>query len=87
MKRPTAQEHVEEALDLAAAELHMEADRFQAKAKDLALSVLQSPEQPDKVRLAKEHLIRSETYRAAATLVAAHPKPEPSSQTKAGKLC
>jgi hypothetical protein len=50
--------------------LHAEADRFTAKAKDLALSVLQNPDQPDKVRLAREHLIRAETYKDAARLVA-----------------
>lgn len=52
------------------ASLHIEADRYTSKAKDLALSVLLNPEQPDKARLAREHLIRAETYKDAARLVA-----------------
>lgn len=50
--------------------LHFESERFTRKAKDLALSVLLNPDQPDKVRLAREHLIRAETYKDAARIVA-----------------
>lgn len=50
--------------------LTAEATHFREKAAELALSLLFKPD-ADKERLAREHLIRAETYKAAAKIVAA----------------
>ena len=54
--------------------LNQEADRFQAKAKDLALTALhkaqyESAIDPRDARLIRDHELRAETFRAAAALI------------------
>ena len=73
-KAPTLQDHINDALDLNTAELHMMADNFRQKAADLALDLLLRPDQhgaDEKRRLAKDHMIRCEAFRTAAN----HTKP------------
>lgn len=80
---PTLDEYLAQELRLVAGELELQADHFKAKAQQLALEIVLAPDAQAvgsaKHRLLSDHLIRSETYRAAATLVGAKPK----AQTKA----
>lgn len=53
-------------------ELDTESRRFTELAKEIALDLLRNPSRHDaeeKRRLAREHLIRSETFKTAATLL------------------
>lgn len=47
--------------------LDAEATRFHELAKDLALELFRKPD-PEKSRLVRDHIIRSETFRTAATM-------------------
>jgi len=51
--------------------LMFESERFTQLAKDLALHLLLNPQPPDsdKARLAHDHVVRAETYRAAAARI------------------
>ena len=51
-------------------ELDKESGRFRELAQKLSLCIITNPgsETPDKIRQAKEHLVRAETYKAAAAL-------------------
>ena len=52
--------------------LHSEAERYNLLAKNIALDLLLNPFIPDaekKKQLAREHALRAETYRTAATLI------------------
>lgn len=48
--------------------LDAEANRYRDLAKDLALGTLIEPN-PEKERKAREHLLRAETFKAAAALL------------------
>ena len=55
--------------------LEKEAERFTGLAKDISLNLLKNPAGPDveeKKRKALEHLVRAETYKDAAHIVAGH---------------
>jgi len=52
--------------------LHAEADRYTNLAKNIALQLLRDPYAPDvekKKRQAQDHLVRAETFNAAAALI------------------
>lgn len=69
-----AQLHIARFKDAKIAQFHDEAERYKSLAKDLALRVVTdspaSPEDFKRVTLLKEHLIRAETFKSAATLIA-----------------
>lgn len=55
-------------------QLDAEAARFREIAKGIALDLLQNPNRPDaddQKRIAKEHLVRAETLKTAAGMMAA----------------
>lgn len=55
--------------------LNNEAQRFTELAKDISLDLLKNPFAPDaekKKRKAEDHLIRAETFKDAAAIVAGH---------------
>ena len=52
--------------------MHAEADRYTNLAKNIALQLLRDPYAPDvekKKRQAQDHLVRAETFNAAAALI------------------
>ena len=72
-KSPTLEESINTELNIFSAELQMKADRFRDKAADLALDLLQRPDQDkakEKRQLAHDHMIRVEAFREAASYIA-----------------